>query len=155
MAEDFGRRLPYLLRRVTGALSQRLDEDLHEFRLTQSQLSALALLSVEPEGLSGAELSIRSGVTPQSMSAAVGGLADRGLIVRTPHPTHGRILVCRITPAGTDLLERVQRTTRDSSRYDAGLSAAQQEQLRGLLTYMMRALDLYLPAPDAPDPQIE
>ncbi|MDT0156643.1 MarR family transcriptional regulator [Microbacterium sp. ARD32] len=151
MAEDFGRRLPYLLRRVNGALSQRLDEDLREFDLTQSQLSALAILAVEhPDGLSGATLSTRSGVTPQSMSAAVSDLARRGLIERSPHPSHGRILECRITPEGTDVLLRVQQVTRDSGRYDAGLSASQQETLRRLLTEMMRNLGLHLPAVEAP-----
>ncbi|WBU38796.1 MarR family winged helix-turn-helix transcriptional regulator [Homoserinibacter sp. YIM 151385] len=147
MAEDFGQRLPYLLRRVNGALSQRLDEDLREFRLTPSQLSALAILDVaHPDGLSGATLSARSGVTPQSMSTALAGLAERGLIARSPHPVHGRIMECRITAAGADILRQVQQTTRDSDRYDAGLTPEQQETLRELLTTMMRSLDLYLPA---------
>ena len=147
VAEDFGRRVPYLLRRVTTALSKRLDEDLREFGLTQSQLSALAQLDVaHPEALSGAQLSARSGVTPQSMSTAVAGLVERGLLTRSPHPEHGRILECRITAAGADLLRRVQQVTRDSQRYDAGLSESQQETLRQLLTEMMRDLDLYLPA---------
>lgn len=146
MAEDFGRLLPYLLRRVTGALLQRLDEDLRDFDLTQSQLSALAILDVEhPSGLSGATLSARSGVTPQSMSAAIAGLLERGLVERSPHPTHGRILECRLTPAGAETLRQVQRATRDSRRYDGGLDAAEQETLRALLTKMMRSLDLYLP----------
>ncbi|GAA3666954.1 MarR family winged helix-turn-helix transcriptional regulator [Microbacterium marinilacus] len=146
MAEDFGQRLPYLLRRVNGALSQRLDEDLRAFKITQSQLSALAILDVaHPEGVSGATLSTRSGVTPQSMSAALAGLAERGLITRSPHPVHGRILECRITAAGTDILRQVQQTTRDSDRYDAGLTPEQQETLRELLTTMMRSLNLHLP----------
>ena len=157
MAEDFGRRLPYLLRRVAGELSQRLDEDLREFGLTQSQLSALAQLDVvHPAGLSGATLSTRSGVTAQSMSAAIAGLLSRDLITRTPHPRHGRILECRITSAGAELLARVQRATRDSGRYDAGLSEGQQETLRSLLTEMMRTLGLYLPdqQPSARPPRV-
>ncbi len=155
MAEDFGRRIPYLLRRVNGELSQRLDEDLREFGLTQSQLSALAILALEhPKGLSGATLSARSGVTPQSMSAAIAGLVDRDLIRRSPHPTHGRILECTITPAGIDVVEKVQEATRDSDRYSGGLDEAQQATLRDLLTRMMHTLDLHLPASaDAPTPE--
>ena len=62
MVDDFGQRLPYLLRRVNAALSQRLDRTLRGYSLTQAQLSALALLGLEhPDGLSGAELSHRSG----------------------------------------------------------------------------------------------
>ena len=147
MAEDFGRRVPYLLRRVNAALSQRLDEDLRPFELTQSQLSALAILDVaHPEGLSGATLSARSGVTPQSMSAAISGLAERGLVERTPHPSRGRILECRITDEGARLLHRVQRATREGDRYDGGLDAEQLDHLRELLTTMMHNLDLYLPS---------
>ncbi|MFJ4045181.1 MarR family winged helix-turn-helix transcriptional regulator [Microbacterium sp. NPDC089987] len=147
MAEDFGRRVPYLLRRVNAALSQRLDEDLRAFGLTQSQLSALAILDVaHPGGLSGATLSARSGVTPQSMSTAISGLVERGLVERTPHPSHGRILECLITEAGTELLHAVQRTTREGDRYDGGLDSAQLDQLRELLVEMMRNLDLYLPS---------
>ena len=152
MAEDFGQRLPYLLRRVNGALSHRLDQDLREFALTQSQLSALAILDIAfPDALSGATLSTRSGVTPQSMSTAIAGLLHRGLITRTPHAEHGRILECRISPAGAHLLTAVQRATRDSDRYDAGLSAPQREQLRELLTVMMRSLSLYLPERESDD----
>jgi len=98
MVDDFGQRLPYLLRRVNAALSQRLDRTLRGYSLTQAQLSALALLGLEhPDGLSGAELSHRSGVTAQSMSAAIAGLVERGLVGRAPHPSHGRILEARIT----------------------------------------------------------
>ncbi|MBM9468547.1 MarR family winged helix-turn-helix transcriptional regulator [Nakamurella leprariae] len=149
MTDDFGRRLTYLFRRVNGALSQRLDRILKGFSLTQAQLSALALLDAEPSGtLSGAELSDRSGVTPQSMSAAVAGLLDRGLVVRTPHPSHGRILQIHLTAAGSDLLHQVQAESAVDDEA-AGLDRHQEDQLRALLRQMMRALDLYLPPDDA------
>lgn len=147
MGEDFGQRLPYLLRRVNGALSQRLDEDLREFGLTQSQLSALAILDfAHPAGLSGATLSARSGVTAQSISTAIAGLVERGFVTRSPHPEHGRIKECRITPSGSDTVRRIQQATRDGDRYDAGLSTTQQDDLRELLTIMMRSFGLHLPA---------
>jgi len=59
-------------------------------------------------GFSGAELANRAGVTPQSMSIAVGSLLDRVLVVRTPHPTHGRVPEVRITAERAQLLERAQ-----------------------------------------------
>jgi DNA-binding MarR family transcriptional regulator len=147
MPDDFGQRLPYLMRRVNAALSQRLDRTLHPFSLTQAQLSALALLGrAHPGGLSGAELAQRSGVTPQSMSAALAGLTGRELVVRSPHPTHGRIIEIRVTAAGLDLLARVQAATRAAEDRDmGGLDEEQQAQLRALLQHMMRSMDLYLP----------
>lgn len=143
---DFGLRLPYLLRRVNGALSQRLDRALKPYALTQAQLSALALLAHQkPGGLSGAELSHRSGVTAQSMHAALTSLETRGLVVRRAHPTHGRILETFVTDEGLSLVHEVQRQTLASKDYDAGLTPAEQQQLRSLLRKMMIELDLYLP----------
>lgn len=144
---DFGQRLPYLLRRVGGALGQRLDADLKPYGLTQAQLSALALLgAARPDSLSGAQLSQRSGLTPQSIHTAVAGLVDRALVERAPHPTHGRIIESRLTDAGAALLLEVQTATLEAEeRYVGGLDAEQQEQLRSLLRAMMADLDLYLP----------
>jgi DNA-binding MarR family transcriptional regulator len=144
---DFGMRIPYLIRQVNHALSQRLDRALKPYSLTQAQLSALAILGHQhPAPSSGAELSQRSGVTPPSMSAALADLAGRGLVRRTPHPTHGRIVEVGITSAGRKLLREVQVATKAAEERDmGGLDAAQQEQLRDLLRTMMRNLDLYLP----------
>ncbi|MFJ7949577.1 MarR family transcriptional regulator [Streptomyces sp. NPDC096354] len=48
------------------------------------QQNALAHVVLVP-GISTAELARRSGVTPQSMGAAVNGLIQRGLLERRPH----------------------------------------------------------------------
>ena len=114
---DFGDRLQYLFRRIDGALSQRLDDDLRPYALTQSQLSALAQLHVaRPGALSGAELSHRAGITPQSMSTAIAGLLSRGLVVREPAPGGGR----RLDDTGGDARE-VQR---GAGEVDRGAAAA-------------------------------
>jgi DNA-binding MarR family transcriptional regulator len=144
---DFGLRLPYLIRRVNAALSQRLDRTLKAFELTQGQLSALALLGrFAPRGMSNSELSQLSGLTPQSMSTAVAGLVQRDLVNRTPHSTHGRIVELHITAGGSRLLKRVQLETAGREGRDlGGLTPDQQDQLREFLRAMMRNLDLYLP----------
>ncbi|WP_413804835.1 MarR family winged helix-turn-helix transcriptional regulator [Streptomyces sp. OE57] len=147
MVEDFGQRLPYMMRMVSTALSQQLDRTLRKFSLTHAQLAALAQLGLEkPNGLSGAELCRRAGVTAQSMSSAIASLLDRGLVVRAPHPTHGRILDVRITESGLDLLERAQAATKAvEDRALATLTAAQQRELRALMRQIMADMDLYLP----------
>jgi DNA-binding MarR family transcriptional regulator len=144
---DFGDRLTYLIRRVDAALSQQLDRDLRAHALTSAQLSALAQLDVaSPAPLSGAELSRRSGVTAQSMSAAVAGLLERGLVARAPHPEHGRRLDVTLTPDGLSLLRQVQAETRAAEgAIDLGLSAAEERQLKELLRRVMRAQGLFLP----------
>lgn len=147
MAEDFGQRLPYMMRMVSSTLSQQLDRTLRRFSLTHAQLAALAQLGLEsPEALSGAELGRRAGVTAQSMSTAIASLLERGLVVRAPHPTHGRVLEVRITPAGLELLERAQAATKGvEDRALASVTPEQQRELRSILRQMMIAMDIYLP----------
>jgi len=144
---DFGNRLQYLFRRIDGALSQRLDDDLRPYGITQGQLSALAQLHVaRPGALSGAELSHRAGITPQSMSTAIAGLLSRGLVAREPSPGHGRRLDVRITDAGAELLLEVQRVTAErDAGMDLGLDRREEEELRGLLRRVAERLGVYLP----------
>jgi DNA-binding MarR family transcriptional regulator len=145
---DFGNRLQYLFRRIDGALSQRLDDDLRPYGITQGQLSALAQLHVaRPGALSGAELSHRAGITPQSMSTALAGLLSRGLVAREPSPGHGRRLDVRITDAGAELLLEVQRVTAErDAGMDLGLDDREEEELRALLRRVAERLGVYLPA---------
>ena len=110
MAQEYIQRLPYTMRMVSQALSQQLERTLRPLGLTHAQLAALAQLESQPAfGLSGANLANRAGVTPQSMSTAIGSLLERGLVVRTPHPTHGRVLEVRITAEGARLGQMVRR----------------------------------------------
>ncbi len=147
MVRDYGQRLPYMMRMVSNALSQQLERTLRPFSLNHAQFAALAQLGLEyPDGLSGAELGHRAGVTAQSMSAAIASLLDRGLVIRTPHPTHGRILEVRITAEGLELVERAQAAAKGvEDRAVAGLTPAQQAELRVLLRHITRTLGLYLP----------
>jgi len=145
--EDFGRRLPYMMRMVSNALSLQLERALRQFSLTHAQLAALAHLGLEsPGALSGAELGHRAGVTAQSMSAAIASLLERGLVVRAPHPTHGRRLDVQITASGLELLDRAQAATKAVEvRALAPLSPDQHRELRAILRQMMIAMDVYLP----------
>lgn len=150
VVENVGEPLPFMMRRVSAALSQQVDRALREFSLTHTQLCALGQLSLlDPGALSGATLGQRVGVTAQSMSTAVAGLLERGLVDRAPHPTHGRILQVRITPAGTALLARARAATkRVEDRALVFLDTDQRRQLHDVLRTMMRAMDLYLPDED-------
>ncbi|MEU4192442.1 MarR family transcriptional regulator [Kribbella sp. NPDC026611] len=148
MAEDFGQRVPYMMRMVSAALSQELEAELRPFGLTHAQLAALAQLGIEdPEALSGATLGRRAGVTAQSMSTAIASLLDRGLVVRAPNPEHGRRLDVRITDEGKALLARAQAATAVvDERNLAALSADEQLELRRMLRKMMNSLRLFLPS---------
>lgn len=147
MPEDFGQRLPYMMRMVTNELSRQLERVLRPFSLTHAQLAALAQLGVaSPGALTSAELGRRAGVTAQSMSTATASLLDRGLVIRAPDPTHGRRLDIQITAAGMELLERAQAATkRVEERALAPLTPDQQHEFRAVLRQLMLAMNIYVP----------
>src|ERR1700739_902317 len=92
-------RLAFVIRMISGALTQEIEQALRPVRLTQVQLAALVLLSRGGD-LSATELARRSGVTPQSMSSALAGLQQRALVVRAPHPTQRRGVEVSVHGAG-------------------------------------------------------
>ena len=75
------------------------------------QYAALSVLEEQP-GLSGAALARRSFVTPQTMNTIVSNLEGAGLLVRRPHPEHGRVLQAYVTPQGETLLQEGYRRVR-------------------------------------------
>lgn len=139
-----------LIRRVSTALAQHVDRALREFSRTHAQYGALAQLGLnDPESLSAATMAERNGITAQSMSAAIAGLLDRGLLRREPHPTHRRILQVRITPEATELLARTHAATgKAEDRALVCLGEGQQPMLREALRMMIQAIGLYSPIAD-------
>jgi DNA-binding MarR family transcriptional regulator len=88
---DFSRTLGRLVRHMRAAAAQ------HELSLTES--AVLARLAREGPATT-AELARAEGMRPQSMSAVVAGLTDRGLIERKPHPSDGRQVNIALTDRG-------------------------------------------------------
>lgn len=103
MENGLGSSVGYQLKRVQHALRLRMDEVLREVGLTTPQYAVLSVLEDSP-GLSGAALARRSFVTPQTMNMIVAKLEDAGLIARSPHPEHGRVLQAYLTGEGRMLV---------------------------------------------------
>jgi DNA-binding MarR family transcriptional regulator len=89
-------RIGYQMKRAQHALRVEMDKALREVGMTTAQYAALSTLEASP-GLSGAELARRSFVTPQTMNAILANLEAAGLVVRRPHPEHGRVLQAYLT----------------------------------------------------------
>jgi DNA-binding MarR family transcriptional regulator len=89
---DFSRTLGRLVRHMRAAAAAQ-----HELSLTES--AVLARLAREGPATT-AELARAEGMRPQSMSAVVAGLTDRGLIERKPHPSDGRQVNIALTARG-------------------------------------------------------
>ncbi len=97
------RRTADELARTLREAIQRLNRRVRQTRpvgdLTFSQLSALTSLQLAG-ALTPRELADVERVQPPTMTKIVGKLEDRGLVVRTPHPTDGRQVILSATELG-------------------------------------------------------
>lgn len=93
------------LRHTQHAVRTRLDSDLAETGLTTPQYAVLAEIDRQGE-LSASDLAREFGMSAQTLNVLVKGLETAGLLCRSPHPTHGRILLASLTPAGRRALKR-------------------------------------------------
>jgi DNA-binding MarR family transcriptional regulator len=99
-------QLVYVVGRVSQGVRRELRKKLVPWGLSVPELTALSVLRTRP-GLSSAQLSRRSLITPQSMSEVVAGLERRDLVQREVDPSHGRILRMTLTEEGERLLREV------------------------------------------------
>src|SRR5580704_18516966 len=89
----------YRLKITQHLLRQRLDAELSAIGTTAPQNAALLAIADNPR-ISNASLARAAFVTPQTMQAILVNLERGGLIVRSPHPGHGRVIMTELTKAG-------------------------------------------------------
>ena len=126
-------RLSYLVKQLELAIRAEMDARARVAGLTALQYTALTVLQRQP-GMSGAQLSRRSFVSPQAGSEMLGHLERKGLIARAPDPDNRRVLRVRLTEEG-------ERTMHDCDRWMdaiearmlAGIPVAEQRALRAIL----------------------
>ncbi len=134
-------RIGHVLKRAQAALRACMDEKLAAKSLNTPQFAALFALKREP-GLSNADLARRAFVTPQTMIRIVEGLESRGLVVRTPHPTHGRVIETSLSPSGKKLLAASsQSVIQVETRMLRLLSSREQKHLFELLNRCVEGLE--------------
>jgi len=133
-------RLAYVIGRLDRALRRQLDDAVRPHGLTTPQYTALSVLRARG-GLSNAQLARRSFMTPQSMSEVVAALLAKGLVRRDAHPTHGRILLTELTPAGATALEACDEAVdRIEAQMVGELNASERERLLDSLRSCVRML---------------
>ncbi len=93
------------LRRTQHAVRTQLDSDLAATGVTTPQFTVLAALEREGE-LSASELAREFGMSAQTVNVLVKCLETAGLLRRSRHPAHGRILLASLTAAGRRALKR-------------------------------------------------
>jgi DNA-binding MarR family transcriptional regulator len=89
----------YNLKITQHRLRQRLDAELAQVGITAAQNAVLLAVAGNPR-ISNAELARAAFVTPQTMQAILVNLERGGLIARSPHPAHGRVIMTELTAAG-------------------------------------------------------
>ncbi|MGH9127935.1 MAG: MarR family winged helix-turn-helix transcriptional regulator [Acidimicrobiales bacterium] len=107
LPDNFPCPLGFLLAKTHVGLRAIVDAELAPYGLTVVQFSLLNILAAEP-GKSSAELARAGCVSPQSVAPQVSRLEADGYLERRSHPLHRRVIECRITAKGAEVLERVR-----------------------------------------------
>ena len=116
--------------RVQQILLARLNEALEPYGLTFARYEALMLLYFTRAGaLPLGKIGARLQVHPTSVTSLIDGLAQQGLVKRTPHPTDRRVTLAEITDEGREL---AGLATPELNRIGFGLQSLHGEQLRQL-----------------------
>lgn len=135
-----GERLGLDIKRTEQALMAAKSAALKDDGLTVAQYAALLALSDNP-GISGAALARACLVTPQAMAAVLKHLEERGLIARSAHPYHQKMLETRLTEAGTETLRSAdERAVRIERRIADALTPGERDTLRDLLARCVTAI---------------
>lgn len=123
----------YLLSQL-GALSARLFAGrVAALDLTPPQAGLLRLVAAEP-GQSQQALAAKLGTPPSRMVALIDGLEERGLLARRRNTGDRRLSSLHLTAAGGAMLAELGGlAVAHDDEVCAGLDAAEQEQLHGLL----------------------
>lgn len=88
-----------LVRVLDLRIQAEVDTALRPIGLTVAQWRVLDAALTTPGG-SSADLARAASISAQSMQALVANLEREGLLVRQPHPVHGRILQIHVSNAG-------------------------------------------------------
>jgi DNA-binding MarR family transcriptional regulator len=96
-------RISYMLARLERAVRRGINERVRAYDLTTPQYTVLSLLQ-RRTGLSNAQLARRAYMTPQSMSELMEALESKGLVERSAHPNHRRVLPAALTDEGHRVL---------------------------------------------------
>ena len=125
--------LGFWLKRAQHAYRTRLDADLRPLGLTAPQYAVLATVAAETGG-SNASLARAAFVTAQTMQGLLSSLERSGLLTRTPHPQHGRVLETALTKDGAALLEQARDRVEAVEALLLTATHGESEQLVGLLS---------------------
>lgn len=126
------------LQRTADQLHWRLSEMLKAYGLSPTQYNALRILrGARDEGRACSEIAERMINRDPDITRLVDRLERRGLVARSREGRDRRVITTRITPAGLDLLESLDRPIEDFNRKMLGPLG--EKQLRTLIQLLEAA----------------
>lgn len=126
-----------LVTRLSRQLRSEFTRACEPLDLNPHQVRALYVVG-QSDGARLSVLAERLRVAPRSATDVVDALEDKGLVERTPDPADRRATLVRLTPTGRETQTRAHEIRRAvHSRTFSGLSAAEQDELRRLLTSVL------------------
>lgn len=125
--------LGFLLYRVGAVLRPEVSAVLGPLGLTLPEFVCLRILSMFP-GMSSAELSRHTNVTPQAMNTVLRKLEEAGVVARPSSVSSGRALPATLTSQGRALLKRAEGAVRAAdARILSKLTDTQQREFKRML----------------------
>jgi DNA-binding MarR family transcriptional regulator len=141
-------QIGYLFKVVQTALREAMDAGLEELEVSTPVYAALTVIDRFPD-ISKADLARHCFVRPQSMTRIVASMIEAGLISRSAHPGHGRILQTRLTPEGAKRLARAHAAVAGvTSQMLVGVGPADRAQFHDMLVTCRDRLAEMKMAPD-------
>lgn len=126
------------IRRAHGAVQRHFTEHFADLELTQKQVSVLWLAGDHP-GLAQTDIARVLDMDRATTMALVHALEKRGLLTRAAPGADRRRVAFRLTPAGTELLERSRAAIAQHESWLAARFTAQElAQLHELLSRIYR-----------------
>lgn len=123
------------LLRTTDMLSRHLTQMLKHEDLSQTQYNVLRILRGAPDGLACSEIGNRMITRDPDITRLLDRLEKRGLISRCREMKDRRMVLTRITPAGLELVGRLDKPVQDVHRKQLGhLGRERLQSLTELLT---------------------
>jgi len=149
--EEFGPpRATYLIARLDRGVRVLIDAAVRRHGLSTPQYTAMSVIA-RRAGLSSAQLARRAFVTPQAMHTIVADLTAAGLIVRTPSPSHAKVLHTTLSARGRELLQACDKDVDAIEKWLlSALGAVQLDEFRAALGALVTRLSVH----DAP-PSVE
>lgn len=133
-------RLGMDIKRTEQALMAAKSAALKGVGLTVAQYAALFVLAENP-GISAAALARTCLVTPQAMAAVLKNLEERGLVTRSAHPWHQKMLETRLTDTGRETARLAdEQAVRIERRLADEFTPQERDTLRGLLARCVTAI---------------